>query len=196
MSVRKLDKANLRTTFENNQVIVTNKEGTVILQGTADPSTDLYMVPTSDHPVPQISPSKLPGSIHTTHTAANAYTIKAIPALINYYHATICSPPIASWIKKIHLGYFTGWPGLTAIRVQRYCTKKPQTSYGYQKLIKKNIQSTKQKLTPQSKSHDVSTHIIEAADLRNVIATDLPGRYPITSARGHKSIYSSCMTMY
>jgi hypothetical protein len=119
--------------------------------------------------------STQPSSIHTTHTAANAYNIKAVQALINYYHATIGSPPIASWIKRIHLGYFTGWPGLTVDRVQRYCTKKPQTTYGYQKLIKKNIQSTKPKPKPQSKFHDVSTHIIEAADLRNLIATDLPG---------------------
>jgi hypothetical protein len=97
------------------------------------------------------------------------------------------SPPIVSWIKQIHLGYFTGWPGLTVDRVQRYCTKKPQTTYGYQKLIKKNIQSTKPK--PQSKFHDVSTHIIKAANLRNLIATGLPGRYPITSARGHKYLF-------
>jgi hypothetical protein len=42
------------------------------------------------------------------------------------------------------LHWFRSWlkPGLTVDRVQRYCTKKPQTTYGYQKLIKKNIQST------------------------------------------------------
>jgi hypothetical protein len=34
MSVQKLDKANLRTTFENDQVTVTNKKGAVILHGT------------------------------------------------------------------------------------------------------------------------------------------------------------------
>jgi hypothetical protein len=44
MSVRKLDKANLRTTFENDQVTVTNKKGAVILHGLADPHTNLYMV--------------------------------------------------------------------------------------------------------------------------------------------------------
>jgi hypothetical protein len=191
MSVRKLDKANLRTTFENDRVTVTNKTGAVILHGLADPHTALYMVHTSDkHPIPLPgTTSTQPSSIHTTHTAANAYNIKAVPALINYYHATMGSPHIASWIKQIHLGYFTGWPGLTVNRVQCYCTKKPQTTYGYQKLIKKNIQSTKPKPKPQSKFHDVSTHIIEAADLRNLIATDLPRQYPITSARGHKYLF-------
>ena len=48
MSVRKLNKANLRTTFENDQVTVTNKKGAVILHGIADPHTDLYMVNTRD----------------------------------------------------------------------------------------------------------------------------------------------------
>jgi hypothetical protein len=90
MSVRKLDKANLQTTFENDQVNVTNKHGAVILHGIADPHTGLYMVHTSDEqPIPLPSTtSTLPRSIHTTHTAANAYNIKAVPALINYYHAT------------------------------------------------------------------------------------------------------------
>jgi hypothetical protein len=39
MSVQKLDKANLWTTFENDQVTVTNKKGAVILHGLADPHT-------------------------------------------------------------------------------------------------------------------------------------------------------------
>jgi hypothetical protein len=142
MSVRKLDKATLWITFENDKVTVTNENGAVLLHGLADPHTNLYMVHTSAKQlIPLPGPtSTLPHSIHTTHTADNAYNIKAVPALINYYHATIGSPPIASWIKRIHLGYFTGWPGLTVDRVRRYCTKKPQTTYGYQKLIKKNIQ--------------------------------------------------------
>jgi hypothetical protein len=89
MSVRKLDKANLRATFENDQVTVINKNGAVLLHG----------------------------------------------------------------------------------------------------IVKKNIQSTKPNPKPQCKFHDVSTHIIEATDIRNLIATDLPGRYPITSARGHKYLF-------
>jgi hypothetical protein len=54
---------------------------------------------------------------------------------------------------------------------------------------KNSSKRIKLKPKPQSKFHDVSTHIIEAADLRNLIATDLPGRYPITSARGHKYLF-------
>jgi len=69
------------------------------------------------HPRPNITE----GEAHPT--AYNAYTIKAVLALINYYHMTIGSPPIPTWINRINSGYFTGWPGLmssdTAPRIRR-----------------------------------------------------------------------------
>ena len=132
---------------------------------------------------------------YTLHAKANsAYTVQAVPTLINFYHATVGYPPIQSWLSSINKGYFVGWPGLTSERVRKYCTKKKQTTFGHQKLVKQNIQSTKTKpIKSQPKQisviHDVTVSTIMESELQNLIATDLPGRYPITSGRGHKYLF-------
>ena len=49
--------------------------------------------------------------------------------------------------------------------------------------------------SPRSSVHDVGVYIVDAheatnrPELKNLIASDLPGRYPITSARGHKYLF-------
>ena len=39
-------------------------------------------------------------------SARSAYTIKTVPALINFYHITLGAPPISTWIKAIKQGWF------------------------------------------------------------------------------------------
>jgi hypothetical protein len=71
--------------------------------------------------------------------------------------------------------------------------------------MKQNVKTTQPKEHPQpetktapkttdaSKSrsviHNVSVSTIPASELQNMIATDLPGRYPITSGMGHKYLF-------
>ena len=58
---------------------------------------------------------------------------------------------------------------------------------GHQKLIRQNIRPTK----PRSKIHKVGVVIIGPEDdgMKNMIAMDLPGRFPKTSASGNKYIF-------
>ena len=124
--------------------------------------------------------------------------IRTVPALIDYYHVTLGAPPIVTWLEAINKGWFQSWPGLTAARVRKYCSAKPQTSYGHMRLIKQHVQSTKptqpndnnkqpDEPKERSKNHDVEVYLID--DMENYIAMDTCGRYPITSARGHKYIF-------
>ena len=39
---------------------------------------------------------------------------------------------------------------------------------------------------PRSKAHSLGAYL---RDLKNLIATDLPGRFPVTSAQGHKYLF-------
>ena len=61
---------------------------------------------------------------------------------------------------------------------------------GHQKLVRQNIRSSRRL---RSKLHNVTIAIIRddelSEDLTNIIAMDLPGRFPITSADGHKYIF-------
>ena len=89
------------------------------------------------------------------------------------------------------MGFYATWPGLTAERVEKYLQKSEATTMGHQKLIRQNIRSQNKKL--RTKVHDVTVVIVNAdelsGDLQNMVAMDLPGRYPITSATGYKYIF-------
>ena len=207
LSVYRLCEANLEVCFRRDHVQVTNPQGKTVLLGELDPQTKLYMVSMHDE---MVNPPHTTQPTHRAHytlqaRANGAYTVQAAPTLTNFYHATLGYPPIQSWLRAIDKGYFVGWPGLTSERVRKYCTKKTHTSYGHQKLVKKNVKSTKPSpppepkppqltdpespIPPRSHVHDVAVGTIPESDLQNLIATDLPGRYPITSARGHKYLF-------
>ena len=110
--------------------------------------------------------------------------------MISYLHAAAGFIPKATWVNRIALGFYAGWPGLTEQRVRRWLTKEESatleaTTMGHQKLVSQNVQPTNR---PPKKEHDVSVVIMESKDmdeeLRNLVAMDLPGRFPITSASG------------
>lgn len=141
------------------------------------------------------------------HTAANAYRIANIPALISYLYACAGFPVIATWIYAINKGWYSTWLGLTSSRVRKYMDPSKHTSMGHLKMILKGICSTKPAPTavvedepepppepiiePTSNIHDIYIHRFENPlyDDRNTIGVDLPGRYPDTSFDGHKYIY-------
>ena len=192
LSTRVFAKAGLTTTFEADRALVTDKQGVVKLEGRVDPSLDLYMAPLNDLTT-ALRTSKGGRALKLNiHRAANAYKIKAIPALINYYHACLGFPPIDSWAKRIQLGYFQSWPGLTAKRVRKFCTKKPQTDMGYMKMLHQGIWSTQdqdEQARPESRNHTIHTTVLANKELHHVIATDLPGRYPVESAAGYNYFF-------
>ena len=126
--------------------------------------------------------------------ALSAYTIKAIPALIRWHHASAGYPVKITWIDAIRQGNYMGWPGLSARLVQKHLLPSEHTANGHLHLTKQGVRSTKPTI-PRSKAHDILLKLIETeklkddptiTDLKNLIASDLPGRYPITSARGNK----------
>ena len=125
----------------------------------------------------------------------NVYEIRAVPALISYLHAAAGNIPKVTWVKRVASGFYAGWPGLTEQRVRRWLTKEESamleaTTMGHQKLVSQNIRPTNR---PPKKEHDVSVVIMKSnemdEELRNLVAMDLPGRFPITSASGYKYIF-------
>lgn len=83
--------------------------------------------------------------IANKHRAASVHTIKTVLALINFYGITLGAPPINTWVEGIKKGWFTSWPGLDQERVKKYCTKKVQTTYGHQQLLRQGINTIKTK---------------------------------------------------
>ena len=136
--MKRLFDSDFEVNFKGKHVTITDQFGTTILAGLLDPTTELYMVNLHDQGVTP-DDDALPGGTNISpkpaKAARSAYTIKTVPALINFYHITLGAPPISTWIKAINLGWFSSWPVLIADRVREYCTKKPETALGHQHTI-------------------------------------------------------------
>ena len=199
---------------EKKASIRDNTTGKTILEAHYDPNRRLYMMPLHDKDIA----ANAGRALHLSHLPPvqalacaikqpkayklTAYEIDAIPNLIKYLHAAAGYPAKRTWVRAIKRNYYTGWPGLTAKRVQRHLGPCEHTTNGHMKLVSQGTKSTtkppRHRNKPRSRSHALSVKIIPTDDvttdhtpdeLSGLIGTDLPGRYPITSARGHKYIF-------
>ena len=201
ISVGKLCDNDLFVLFTSTEVIVTDRSGATVMQGQR--TDGLYHVPIHDSApdaFPRVTPNHNPVPSTCTAgmaTAASAYEVQTVAALINFFHMSLGSPSIPEWINCINKNWFKSWPGLTADRVRKHCDKKEQTTLGNQKMVRKNVRTStpivditvkKERIELKKKLHDIGTFLIDGDDLKNLIAMDMPGRYPTTSARGHKYI--------
>ena len=131
----------------------------------------------------------------TVPRALSAYTIKALPALIQLHHVSAGYPVKVTWMEAIKQGNYMGWPGLSSPLVHKHLRPSEHTANGHLHLTRQGVRSTQPKI-PRTKAHDILLKLIETEklkedpnipeSLKNMIASDLPGRYPITSARGNK----------
>ena len=206
VSVGKLCDNDLFVLFSRNKVTVTDSQPTLVGQTVMEGQRQngLYSVPIHDtdtHTLPRVNCTNPIGDTAGMATAASAYEVQTVAALVNFFHMSLGSPSILEWINCINKNWFKSWPGLSADRVRSYCNKKEQTTLGNQKMIKKNVRTSnpiidlairKQRMELKKKLHSIGTFLIDGDDLKQLVAMDLPGRYPITSARGHKYI----MVMY
>jgi hypothetical protein len=94
---------------------------------------------TPDCKVTSVTPSNIcnVSPVISSGIAISAYEVQTVSALINFYHMTLCSPNIYEWIECINKNWFRSFPGLTATRVRKHCTKKEQTTLGNQKWLAK-----------------------------------------------------------
>jgi hypothetical protein len=144
-------------------------------------------------------------------TRVKEYEVKAIPNLIRFLHAAVGYPVIKTWSNAIEKNYYIGWPGLTAKRVRKYLLPSEHTAKGHLHMVRQGIKSTNKPVpvqggpkrerstSPQTKEHELGVFTINTTELerevpmgthlKNLIATDLLGRYPVTSRRGNKYMF-------
>eukprot|EP00978_Attheya_sp_CCMP212_P009528 scaffold22535_cov32-Attheya_sp.AAC.1 len=144
-----------------------------------------------------------PSAAHST------YHQQTLPKLTAYLHACVSSLPPATWIKAIANDWFSSRPGLTTAAIRKHLPKSPMTIMGHMHRICKGIRpsakNTIEQLVMQEESeqepalepprgnidrkHFVGVNAVKFEDLKGIISTDLPGRFPITSARGHAYVF-------
>ena len=186
------------TAIFDNATVTIQKDTQTILTGQRDPTTNLWTIPLT-MASPHICPNIMASPRTNEHTALNAYDATNKADHVKFLHAACGSPVPTTWIQAINNGHFLSWPGLTADLVRNHLPKAIATVKGHLHQQRQNIRSTKAKApnstvdsdltptsdTPNLRSHHVFSSII---DLRQEIATDLTGQFPIQSSRGHKYI--------
>ena len=55
--------------------------------------------------------------------AANAYEIRAVPALISYHHASIGKIPKITFLQHAITGFYAEFPGFTPACIRKHLTK-------------------------------------------------------------------------
>ena len=202
LSVGKVCDAGCNVHFHGSHVNFNdNDNGNLLLRGYRDPRTGLYLLPRN----PTLPRTSTNAPHDTPAIACNAYEKQTIPQLMRYLHACAGFPTTDTWIHAINRGYFITWPGLTAARVRLYLPKSEETALGHQKLVRQGIRSTskgghtsKGATNEQITSKDVGRkrHVeacsVPVTELKGIIGTDQTGRFPITSARGHKYVFLLC----
>ena len=173
----------------------------LLLQGARDPHTGLYLLPRK---LLTHSRRIQYGSLaHGLNTSATPYHQRphdgfTIPTMLSYLHACAGYPVTSTWIQAIRRGYFTTWPGLTASRVQRYLPKSEETVLGHLKLVKQGVRSTSKgerqvaRGIGKQRKIMVNSFPTNCKELKGIMGTDQTGRFPVTSARGHKYLFIMC----
>jgi hypothetical protein len=200
----------MEVTFRKHDMIVTDKDNQVILKGVRDTKTPLWLIPIGKKQTSHIQQLQEIRKIRhtTTATAHSAYHQNTIPKLTAYLHACVGSIPPATWIKAISSDWFSSWPGLTTTAVRKHLPKSPMTVMGHMHRIRQGIRPTTKitketlmqqeiaaepKLDPPrgniDRRHYVGINAVKFEDLKGIISTDLPGRFPLTSARGNAYVF-------
>jgi hypothetical protein len=212
LSVPELVDSDCNVNFDKNTVVViNNKTKQIILKGRRDPATRLWLVPIVQQQIQlqQEYKFKIPTSV--PHAANSAYHQKKISKLIQFLHATAGSPPVETWCKAIDDNFFSTWPGLTSQAVRKHLPKSIATTMGHLHMIRKGIGTTNKPTiedimeeevepepeleTPRSiqdRKHYDGIESFKFEDLKGISATDLPGRFPVTSYQGNAYV----MVMY
>ena len=81
--------------------------------------------------------------IPDTYFANHVYECISKQNLAIYYHLTLFSPPVSTWVKSIKKNCFSTWLGLTSDLVLRYLPKSEFTCYGHLRQSYKGARSTK-----------------------------------------------------
>ena len=76
--------------------------------------------------------------------------------LANFFHAVAFSPVPSTFIRAIHRGHFSSWPGLTTNLIKKHLSKSIATSKGHLRMQFQNLHSTKSKHETPTSTLDIS----------------------------------------
>ena len=74
--------------------------------------------------------------------ANSIYKCETTEDLIKFYHVCLLFSVKSTWLKAINAGYFKGWPGVIAKRVQKYIKIISETEKGHMNKVSQGQRSS------------------------------------------------------
>ncbi|OEU05713.1 hypothetical protein FRACYDRAFT_231764 [Fragilariopsis cylindrus CCMP1102] len=148
--------------------IVVKKNNKIILKGIRDITSTLWMIPIKHREKARILAQQLPPL--PSHAANSAYHQPTIAKLMAYHNASIGSLPVKTLCNAIDNDWSTTKPTISEIMNEELAPEEP--------VLPPPIRLT-------NRQHTVAVDIVPFEELKGIIATDLPGRFPTTSAQGN-----------
>ena len=125
----------------------------------------------------------------------NSLAARSNPELSKWYHAALFIPVEQNLLQAINNCHFATWPNLT-VELMNNLPPSMSTAKFHINYIRNNIKSTKtQSMSPNIEEpmeilETCSNHFFtDIIDLQERIATDLTGRFPVTSNRGNRYLF-------
>ena len=151
MSIGTICDHGYQATFDDKIVLILKKgSGKVIMKGTRDPHSNLYMINSTQR-------NKLMTEFTTPekYFAGNVYECKSKGTLVDDHHASFWSPTQSVWVKATKINFFTSWSGLSYDLVQKYLTKKHQPYLGTFKNLGKAYDKHRKRYSIQNQSQNL-----------------------------------------
>ena len=209
-------------TFRADSVVVTDRDGVVILSGAKQIQDLLWTLPIpipSHLPTPSISPQ------HSAPTSSNFAIHNSHDAeYVKFVHATFGSPAISTFHRAVRQGYLRSFPRISARMIRLNPPHSMATAKGHLDRVRQGTASTKPvspgipppALPLFSDSPSPELDMLDCADPPTCLAmndedehvftklvrsdesshSDLTGKFPLTSRRGFSYILISVWRGY
>ena len=162
-----------------------NARAPPVLQGWRD-KRGLWMVPFDDGP-------SISNSLDIVDTANNVYELPSTKEVVRFLHAALGFPTKPTLLTAARKGNLVTFPGLTPENISKHFPESVETQKGHMRQTRQGVRSTKVidedaavefSPTPGVKHKDVYLRVFDTT--KKTMYSDQTGRFPITSARGHK----------
>ena len=138
LSIGMLTDAGLTAIYTADAVTIQDSAGTTVLSGYRSPYTRLWMIDLPAVPVPLV-----PNDEEPQYHAAAVINHENDSQLVHFYHATLGSPAISTFVEATARGYLNCLPHLTVSKIRRNKPHTLATSFGHLDQTRKNYKSTK-----------------------------------------------------
>ena len=137
LSIGMLTDAGLTAIYTADAVRIQDAVGVTVLAGKRSPSTRLWMIDLPSAPIEVSQDEDLP------EHAATVIHHENDSQLVQFYHATLGSPAISTFVDATARGYLDCFPNLTVRKIRRNKPHTVATSLGHLDQTRKNYKSTK-----------------------------------------------------